>query len=93
VDKHPDLKKEQRITTKKVIITSVVVDVLDVILNFSVAILSGSVVMMTQVLEGVSDLASSGLLLVGFNRFCRKRIEAILLATEQKYIFGVFCQR
>ena len=72
MDKHPDLKKEQRITTKKVIITSVVVDVLDVILNFSVAILSGSVVMMTQVLEGVSDLASSGLLLVGFNRSLQK---------------------
>jgi cation diffusion facilitator family transporter len=72
VDKHTDLKKEQRITTKKVIITSVVVDVIDVILNFSIAVLSGSVVMMTQVLEGVSDLASSGLLLIGFNRSLQK---------------------
>lgn len=72
VDKQPDLKTEQRITTKKVIITSVIVDVLDVILNFSIAILSGSVVMMTQVLEGVSDLASSALLLIGFNRSLQK---------------------
>jgi cation diffusion facilitator family transporter len=72
VDKHPDLKKEQRITTKKVIITSVAVDIIDVILNFSIAVLSGSVVMMTQVLEGVSDLASSGLLLIGFNRSLQK---------------------
>jgi len=67
-----DLKKEQRITTKKVIIISVAVDVIDVVLNFYIAVLSGSVVMMTQVLEGVSDLASSGLLLIGFNRSLQK---------------------
>ena len=72
MDKPTDLKKEQRITTKKVIVTSVAVDVIDVILNFSIAVLSGSVVMMTQVLEGVSDLASSGLLLIGFNRSLQK---------------------
>lgn len=58
----------QRISTRKVILTSFVVDVLDVILNFAVALLSGSVVMLTQVLEGISDLASSGFLLIGFRR-------------------------
>lgn len=57
---------DQRITSKRVIFTSFAVDVLDVILNLSIAILSGSVIMLTQVLEGVSDLASSGFLLVGF---------------------------
>lgn len=59
---------DQKVTSKKVIFTSFVVDILDVILNFSIAILSGSVIMLTQVLEGVSDLASSGFLLVGFAR-------------------------
>jgi cation diffusion facilitator family transporter len=72
MDKSPDLKTEQRITTKRVIMTSLVVDVIDVILNFSIAILSGSIVMLTQVLEGVSDLACSSLLLIGFNRSFQK---------------------
>jgi cation diffusion facilitator family transporter len=63
-----DLKIEQKITAKKVIITSFLVDVLDVVLNFSIAILSGSVIMVTQVLEGFSDLVASGLLLIGLKR-------------------------
>ena len=72
MEKLPDIKKEQKITTKRVILTSFVVDVLDVILNFSIAILSGSVIMLTQVLEGISDLASSGFLLVGFRHSLHK---------------------
>jgi cation diffusion facilitator family transporter len=67
-----NLKTKPRITTKKVIITSVLVDLFDVILSFLIAILSGSIVMLTQVLEGVSDLASSSLLLIGFNRSLQK---------------------
>jgi len=72
MSKSPDIKTEQRVTTKRVIITSLVVDVIDVILNFSVAVWSGSVVMLTQVLEGISDLACSTLLLIGFNRSQQK---------------------
>lgn len=67
MDKKPQLS-EQKISTRKVILTSFLVDLLDVILNFAVALLSGSVVMLTQVLEGASDLASSGFLLIGFRR-------------------------
>src|ERR1035437_9221151 len=70
--KSADLKTRPRITTKKVIITSVVVDLFDVILSLLIAVLSGSVVMLTQVLEGLSDLASSSLLLIGFNRSLQK---------------------
>lgn len=72
----PDLKTEQKITTKRVLITSFMVDLIDVILSFSVAILSGSVIMLTQVLEGISDLASSGLLLIGFSRSLQKEDES-----------------
>lgn len=72
MDKSADLKTEQRITTKRVIITSFIVDVVDVILNFLIAVLSGSVVMLTQVLEGISDLSSSTLLLIGFKRSLQK---------------------
>lgn len=71
MDKSPVIT-EQKLTTQKVILTSFVVDLLDVVLNFSVALLSGSVVMLTQVLEGASDLASSGFLIVGFRRSLQK---------------------
>ena len=68
----PKEPSEQRISTKRVIVTSFLVDVLDVLLNFIIAVLSGSVVMLTRVLEGFSDLASSGLLLIGLKRSMQK---------------------
>lgn len=58
-------KKKQTISAKRVVVTSFLVDVLDILLSLFVAVLSGSVVMLTQVLEGISDLISSGFLLVG----------------------------
>ena len=66
------LKTEQKISTRRVIVTSFVVDLLDILLSFSVAILSGSIVMVTQVLEGFSDIVSSGFLLIGLNRSMQK---------------------
>ncbi len=72
VDKSSDSKAEQKITSKRVIVTSFMVDLSDVVLSFIITILSGSVVMLTQVLEGVSDLAASGLLMIGFNRSLQK---------------------
>lgn len=47
---------------KDVILLSFAVDLIDVILSFVVTALSGSIVMVSQVLEGVADLISSGLL-------------------------------
>jgi len=61
-------KKFIRVSTYRVIFTSFAVDFIDVILSLIVAILSGSVVMLSQVLEGIADLAASGLLLVGLQR-------------------------
>jgi len=55
-------------SSRKVVTVSFLVDLLDVILSLVVTILSGSVVMLAQVLEGVADLVSSGLLLVGLAR-------------------------
>lgn len=63
-----DLRQEKHLTARKVIFTAFVVDILDVLLSSIVAITSGSIVMFTQVLEGLSDLASSGLLLIGVHR-------------------------
>lgn len=62
----------QRISPATVIIISFLVDLLDIILSLAVTILSGSVIMLSQLLEGISDLVSSGLLLVGFTRSNQK---------------------
>ena len=51
---------------------SFLVDLLDIILSLAATILSGSVVMLSQLLEGISDLISSGLLLVGLARSTQK---------------------
>lgn len=72
MDKSSEVLKEQRVTSKKVIITSFLVDLSDLLLNFFVTLLSGSVVMLTQVLEAISDLISSGFLLIGFYRSQQK---------------------
>lgn len=63
---------EKRLTARKIILTSFFVDFLDVFLSFIVAVLSGSVVMLTQMLEGLADLSASGLLLIGLTRSLRK---------------------
>lgn len=58
----------QRPSAKKVILTSFFVDFLDVATSLVIAIISGSVVMLAQVLEGLADLAASGFLLIGLIR-------------------------
>lgn len=67
-----DLRLEKKITARRVIATSFVVDLLDIILSSGVAILSGSVIMVTQVLEAIADLTASGFLLIGLRRSMRK---------------------
>lgn len=64
--------KDKKITAKDVITASFFVDLLDIILSLVVAIFSGSIIMWTQVLEGISDFASSGLLMIGLSRSTRK---------------------
>ena len=64
--------QQKKISSKRVIVTSFLVDFLDVVLSLTVAILSGSIIMLTQVLEGVADLVSSGFLLIGFYRSVQK---------------------
>ena len=58
-------KPFKRISLEKVITTSFLVDISDVVINVVVVFLSGSVTMLSQALEGGSDLLSSGLLLIG----------------------------
>lgn len=61
-------KSEKKIvipSLQKVILTSFFVDLSDILLSLIITLLSGSVVMLSQVLEGVSDLTASGALLLG----------------------------
>ncbi len=67
--KSPDKKK---ISSSTVVVVSFLVDFLDIVLSLAVAIISGSVIMVSQVLEGMADLISSGLLLVGLARSSQK---------------------
>ncbi len=59
------------VSAKRVIVTSFLVDFLDLFSSLVVVLLSGSVVMLAQTLEGGADLVSSGLLIFGLNRSLR----------------------
>lgn len=58
----------QPLSTKRVLLTSFFVDVLDVVVNTVIAIITGSVVMLAETLQGLADLTSVGMLLIGFKR-------------------------
>lgn len=61
-----------RVSSKRVVITSFLVDLSDVFLNLLVAVASGSVIMISQTLQGASDLITSGLLVLGVSRSKRR---------------------
>jgi len=56
------------ISSEKVVKVSFLVDITDVILNVLIAIISGSVVMFSQALQGSADLIASGLLVLGVKK-------------------------
>jgi cation diffusion facilitator family transporter len=58
-------KATPKISLQRVVIVSFLVDVSDVAINVVIAVLTGSVTMVAQALEGVVDLVSTGFLLVG----------------------------
>lgn len=52
----------------RVVTTSFLVDISDIVLNLIVASLTGSVVLTTQALQGIADVSASGLTLIGIKR-------------------------
>jgi cation diffusion facilitator family transporter len=60
------------VTTKRVLLTSFFIDALDVVINIAIAVVTGSAVMLAEALQGLADLTSVGLLLIGF-RSSKKR--------------------
>ncbi|MBT3356541.1 cation diffusion facilitator family transporter [bacterium] len=61
-------KKVKIVSAEKAVVVSFLVDISDVVINLIVAVMSGSVVMISQVLQGFADLVSSGLLILGVKR-------------------------
>ncbi|HSW74659.1 MAG TPA: cation diffusion facilitator family transporter [Candidatus Saccharimonadales bacterium] len=61
------LQKEY-VSTKRVLMTSFIVDVIDVLTNGVIAIITRSAVMFAETLQGVADLSSVGMLLIGYRR-------------------------
>ena len=59
---------EIKISAKRVVFTTFAVDALDILLNGAIFIITGSVVMLAELLQGLADFASSGLLLVGLTK-------------------------
>ncbi|MBU1070837.1 cation diffusion facilitator family transporter [Patescibacteria group bacterium] len=60
--------KKISITSEKVVKVSFLVDISDVLINLLVSILSGSVVMFSQALQGGADLLASGFLVFGIKK-------------------------
>jgi cation diffusion facilitator family transporter len=65
-------KHHGKVTTSKVLVTSLLVDVLDFFMNIAIAIFTGSVVMLVEALQGLADLTAVSMLLFGYRSSRRK---------------------
>jgi cation diffusion facilitator family transporter len=63
---------KRKISERRVLVTTFWVDLLDVVLNLSVAILTGSVVMLSEFFQGLADLTAAAFLLIGYKRSRKK---------------------
>lgn len=70
----------KNVSDVRVVATSLSVSVSDVVLNLLVAMVTGSTVMLSQALQGLSDLVTGGILYIGVKRSKRK--------ADLKYHFG-----
>ena len=73
----------------RVVATSALVSVSDVVLNLAVALLTGSVVMLSQALQGLSDLVTSGMLYIGVKRSAREADERFQFGYGRELFFWV----
>lgn len=74
------MARRKHISDKRVITTSLLVSISDVLLNLIVAFATGSVVMLTQALQGLSDSLTAVILFMGVNSSSR--------ASDQRHPFG-----
>lgn len=66
------MKQKRGITASRVVITSLLVNLSDIFVNVVVAILTGSVVIRSQMLQGLADFIGSVFLYVGVQRARKK---------------------
>ncbi|MCL5798203.1 MAG: cation diffusion facilitator family transporter [Patescibacteria group bacterium] len=59
---------QTKITTKRVLFISFFVDILDVVTNIIVAVITGSAVIFAEMVQGVTDTLGSYLLIIGYRR-------------------------
>lgn len=87
----------KEISASRVVVTSFLVDVLDIALNLVVMIMTGSVVMLAELFQGVADMLSSSFLLVSLARPKREiyfwtllsALCMLLLASSLSFYFGL----
>lgn len=65
-------KNHTKVTTLKTLSASFVVDFIDVVTNLVVAAITGSVILLAEALQGMADLTSVTLLLIGYRRSQKK---------------------
>ena len=73
----------RKITARKVVVVSFLVDLLDVVTNLVVALLTGSAVVFSEMAQGIADSVGSALLVLGERRAARPQD-----AQERKYGHG-----
>ncbi len=59
---------QTKVTTKRVLFISFFVDILDVVTNIFVAVITGSAVIFAEMVQGVTDALGSYLLIIGYRR-------------------------
>ena len=79
----------KKISDFKVVATSTAVSILDVLLNLIIASLTHSTVMISQALQGVSDLVTAGILFFGVKRSKRVADEYFQFGYGREVFFNV----
>lgn len=82
-------RADKPISDQRVVATSVSVSVVDVTLNIIVALVTNSTVMLSQALQGLSDLITGGILLLGVRRSRRKPDAAFQFGYGRELFFWV----
>ncbi len=79
------------ITAEKVVLTSLVVDISDIVLSGIIAVISGSAIMLAESLQGLSDLVTVLFLYIGVKRSAKKPNRKFNFGYGRELYFWVFC--
>lgn len=69
----PRASRTSPVSSRRVVVVSFLVDVLDVVTNLVVALLTGSAVVFSEMAQGLADSVGSALLVIGERRAVRPR--------------------